>query len=58
VHIIQDLLGHASPQTAEKFYTHAHAVEAGRLLQENVLELRKPRRAITLEGFGEKDADA
>lgn len=41
VEIIQRLLGHASPTTAEKFYTHAHSIEASRLMQENIMKIRR-----------------
>lgn len=45
VGITQNLLGHASPRTAERFYNHAHSLQASRSYQSIVLGLRRKARA-------------
>jgi integrase len=38
--IVSRLLGHRAASTAERYYIHARAVEASRLMQQNIIKLR------------------
>lgn len=42
--IVRSVLGHASLQTSERYYTHARMLEASRRYQQRILELRRDLR--------------
>jgi integrase/recombinase XerD len=44
IHIVRSILGHGSLRTSERYYIHAHALEASRRYQQRILELRRQAR--------------